>query len=72
VEILSGATAVRTITATPSAGGSVVTPTSRQATYAAADQIADFGSGQASLAVRIYQLSAAVGRGFPATATLVA
>ena len=35
--------------------------------YAAADEIADFGAPQASLAVRVAQLSATVGRGFAAS-----
>jgi hypothetical protein len=59
VDILSGAAAVRTLPATA--------PT---ALYAAADELADFGSPQTSLAVRVYQLSATVGRGFAAAATL--
>lgn len=52
VEIFSGATLKRTIeTAAPAA------------TYLAADQIADFGSPPATLAVRIAQLSARHGAG---------
>jgi hypothetical protein len=39
-------------------------------TYAAADELADLGTPQASLAVRIAQISPLVGRGFAATATL--
>ena len=59
VDVLSGSTVVRTLSAdTPSV------------LYAAADEIADFGAPQASLAVRVYQMSATVGRGFPASATL--
>jgi hypothetical protein len=59
VDILSGVSVVRTIeTATPSA------------LYTSAQEIADFGTPQSSLAVNVYQLSATVGRGFPATATL--
>lgn len=38
--------------------------------YQAADQIADFGTVPASLTVRIVQMSALVGRGFAAIATL--
>lgn len=34
-------------------------------TYAAADQIADFGAAQSAVEVRVYQLSARVGRGLP-------
>jgi hypothetical protein len=59
LEILSGITVVRTLSATTPAG-----------LYATADEITDFGSAQPSLAVRLYQLSAAVGRGFPAIETL--
>ena len=40
------------------------------ALYAAADEIADFGAPQTSLAVRVAQLSATVGRGVAADATL--
>jgi hypothetical protein len=60
VEILLGATVVRSLAATqPSA------------LYAAADELADFGTPQASLAVRIAQLSATVGRGFAAESILI-
>jgi len=38
--------------------------------YAAADEIADFGAPQAALSVRLAQLSATVGRGVAAQATL--
>ncbi|WP_156796395.1 hypothetical protein [Brevundimonas sp. BAL3] len=56
---MNGATVVRTL--------SVTTPT---AIYTAAQQTADFGAPQASIAVRIYQMSATVGRGRAALATL--
>jgi hypothetical protein len=59
VDILSGATVVRTL--------DVTEPT---VLYPAADELADFGAVQSSLSVSIAQLSATVGRGFPATATL--
>ncbi len=59
IDILSGATVVRTL--------SVTTPT---ALYAAADELADFGVAQTSLSVRVVQLSATVGRGFAAETTL--
>jgi hypothetical protein len=39
--------------------------------YPQADQIADFGAGVSSLTVCIYQMSALVGRGFPASATFM-
>lgn len=59
VDILDGANVARTIATTLPA-----------ATYTAAQQTADFGSPQPSIAVRVYQLSATVGRGRPAAATL--
>ena len=65
VDILSGSTVVLTITSTATANGSVVTAASQQATFDAADVAAFLGSPpQASLSVKIYQLSATVGRGF--------
>jgi len=60
VEIMSGATLKRTITGL----------TSPTATYTAAQQVTDFGSVQSSVSVRVYQLSAAVGRGYAGIATL--
>ena len=39
--------------------------TSAAASYSSAQQVADFGSNQATLYLRIVQLSATVGRGFP-------
>jgi len=59
LDIVSGTSVVRTLQA---ATGSVL--------YAAADEIADFGSAQSSLTVRLYQMSATVGRGRAAEATL--
>jgi hypothetical protein len=58
IDILSAGEVVRTLTA--------ATPT---VLYAAADEIADFGTPQASLSFRVMQMSASVGRGFPAQAT---
>lgn len=60
VDIMNGGTAIRTITG-------LSTP---NASYAAADQVADFGAAQGSVSVRIYQMSAAVGRGTPGSATI--
>lgn len=61
VEILNGGGAVvRTITGLSS-------PT---CSYTAAQQTTDFGSAQASVAVRVYQLSNIVGRGIAAEATI--
>jgi hypothetical protein len=59
VDIFSGATAVRTL----SAG-------QPETLYAAADELADFGVTQSSLSVAVYQLSATVRRGIPAQAIL--
>jgi hypothetical protein len=59
LDVLSGANVVRSL--------EVTQPT---ALYAAADEIADFGVAQASLAVRVAQLSSTVGRGVAAEAVL--
>lgn len=59
VDILDGSDVVRTIEAT--------SPT---ASYSAADQATDFGSAQSSIDVKIYQMSAVVGRGYAAEATV--
>jgi hypothetical protein len=59
LDILSGTTVMCTLAA--------ATPT---ALYAAADEIADFGSAQTTLNIRVTQLSATVGRGFAAEAVL--
>lgn len=58
IDIMNGATVVKTYTST--------TP---GYTYTQAQQIADFGSVQTSIQVRIYQISAIVGRGRVASAT---
>lgn len=47
-----------------------LTVTAPGAAYPSADQSADFGSDQATLYLRIYQMSSAVGRGYPLTATI--
>jgi hypothetical protein len=59
LDILSGTDVVRTLTVT-----------APNVLYGAADELADFGSPQTSLAVRVMQLSATVGRGFAAAAIL--
>jgi hypothetical protein len=59
VEIMDGSTVVRTVATT--------TPT---ASYSAADQTTDFGSPQSSVSVKVYQLSAVVGRGHAASASI--
>ncbi len=59
IEILDGGDVVRTIEVT-----------STTASYSAADQILDFGSPQSSIDVKIYQLSALIGRGYTAEASI--
>jgi hypothetical protein len=59
VEILSGETVVRRL--------STELPT---VTYSAAEQVADFGAAQSSLAVRVAQVSAVLGRGTPRDAVV--
>lgn len=59
IDILNGGTVVRTLTSNTAA-----------ALYASADELADFSIEQNSLKVMVFQISATVGRGFPATATL--
>jgi len=53
IDVMSGATVLRTIEVT-----------SETASYSAANQTTDFGSPQASISLKIYQMSASVGRGF--------
>jgi len=60
VDIMQGVTVKRTITG-------LTSPTTL---YTSAQQVTDFGSAQSSLLVNVYQLSAAVGRGFAGTATI--
>ncbi len=60
VEILNGANVVRTFSNIPTSATS----------YSAIDQTADFGSLQASVSIKIYQLSARVGRGVAAQVTV--
>ena len=59
IDILAGAAVKRTLA---SASPSI--------TYTAADQTTDFGSPQAAVSVRVYQISAFAGRGTGRTATL--
>ena len=56
VDIMDGGNVVRTIEVT-----------SLAASYSATDQTTDFGSTQSSIDVKIYQLSAVVGRGYAAS-----
>lgn len=59
IDVMSGSTIKRTITASTPAFS-----------YSAADQTTDFGSAQASITFRIFQLSETVGRGFVREVTL--
>jgi hypothetical protein len=59
LDILSGATVVRTLTCDTSG-----------VLYSAADEIADFGAPQANLSIALYQMSTTIGRGTPALAIL--
>jgi hypothetical protein len=44
--------------------------TAQNASYTSSEQVADFGSNQATLHLKIYQLSAQVGRGYPLTTSI--
>ncbi|MDX2350411.1 MAG: phage tail protein [Porticoccus sp.] len=59
IDIMDGATVVRTLTATDEA-----------ATYTSAQQVTDFGANQTSITCNIYQISATVGRGVVGAFTL--
>jgi len=60
MEVLNGAAVVRTVAGL----------TGPAYTYTAVEQIADFGSVQSSIEVRVFQISDEVGRGVPAEKTL--
>ena len=57
VDILSGGAVVRTIVTSAPA-----------ATYGVTEQTADFGAPQATVAIRVHQISAVAGRGTPRNA----
>lgn len=59
VDVMDGVTVLRTLTST-----------SETATYTAAMASADFGSMPGAVTVRVYQMSATVGRGYVAEATV--
>jgi hypothetical protein len=67
IDVYNGVGVVRTITWTPGTYDGNGNPT---AAYSAANQTTDFGSPQATVHVKIYQVSAQVGRGFPGDATI--
>ncbi|MGO9642527.1 MAG: phage tail protein [Candidatus Acidiferrales bacterium] len=62
LDIYNGSSVVRSITG-------LAGPT---ASYSAAQQTTDFGSPQTSVSVKVYQVSAQVGKGFAAAATVTA
>ena len=47
-----------------------ISVTSPTAAYTSADQTADFGSNQGTLYLKLYQISATVGRGYPLTTSI--
>ncbi len=59
IDVLNGSTVVRTLSSSATEAG-----------YSAAQQIADFGTVQPAISVRVYQLSASFGRGSPRAAVL--
>ena len=59
VDILNGSTVVRTLSSIKNA-----------VVYSSSDQTTNFGSPQSTISVRIYQISAIVGRGYPTSATV--
>ncbi len=48
-----------------------ITAIIQSCTYTSAQQVTDFGSNQATIYAKVYQLSSVVGRGYPATATIL-
>ncbi|MCY1296294.1 hypothetical protein D9M70_456700 [compost metagenome] len=59
IDVMSGSTIKRTFSVTNSVFS-----------YSAADQTADFGTAQAAITFRIYQISSVAGRGYPLEVTL--
>lgn len=47
-----------------------ITASSATCSYTSAQQVTDFGSNQSTLYVKVYQLSATVGRGYPLTTSI--
>ncbi|HCZ15762.1 MAG TPA: hypothetical protein DHV85_14490 [Candidatus Accumulibacter sp.] len=47
-----------------------ITASSPSCVYDSADQVSDFGANQATLYLKIYQISATVGRGYPLTTSI--
>jgi hypothetical protein len=67
IDVYNGGSVVRTINWTPGTYDGNGNPL---AAYSAAAQTTDFGSAQSSIHVKVYQISAQVGRGFPGDATV--
>ena len=59
IDIMSGTTVKRTLTST-----------TQTVAYTSAQQVTDFGTNQSTVSIRVYQMSATVGRGYAGTATL--
>uniref|UniRef100_UPI00261EF757 hypothetical protein n=1 Tax=Accumulibacter sp. TaxID=2053492 RepID=UPI00261EF757 len=47
-----------------------ITVSSPSCVYASTDQVSDFGANQATLYLKLYQISATVGRGYPLTTSI--
>ncbi|WP_300338252.1 phage tail protein [Accumulibacter sp.] len=47
-----------------------ISASSPSCVYASADQVSDFGANQATLYLKLYQISATVGRGYPLTTSI--
>lgn len=47
-----------------------ISTTSQSAAYSSANQVTDFGANQTTLYLKIYQVSATVGRGYPLTSSI--
>lgn len=60
----------RTLTATATGNGSVVNASNTSFIYDDADQVTDWGSVQPTVYVRVYQISATIGRGYPLQGTI--
>ena len=47
-----------------------IAATAPTAAYSASDQTSDFGSSQSTLYIKLYQISATIGRGYPLTTSI--
>jgi hypothetical protein len=73
VDILDGpgGNVVRTIDTTPSANGTVVTPSTQSAFYDTVDIVADLGMTPTQIDFVVYQMSGVIGRGHPREGNIV-